>query len=965
MKKKFTVKIPEHYDADDTRRLILALSDYGATDITGNEGVVIGKITKQSRDTILGELNNRGLSHNIKPKRTFWKQENDMGEMEIRDDRIVEAILGIIAIFIFPRMITTKLMDYYWFQQFGLENIVFMKNFTTFMYMFVAIFIIMTVVSQINWKIMKGWFQKTYDSKPDEVSLYYHIGTVIVSLILSFVITAFNWMSWLRYVNRVPFGETDPIFGNDIGFYVFELPFIKSVLFWSLAFTIVLLIIDILICSLEDEDIAWREKIPLNMRLLTTLAIFIIATFMFLRKYNLLYSNFGVVTGIGYTEMHIWIPAYWIIGLVITLLGIALLFFPLLEKPSEKEGFGVGLAAILVIVILIVGLLLTGIVGLAYQDLATKPTELDKERPYLGYNIKMTREAYGLDNMKERFYPVATNLDLSILNSPTIENTRIFDYNPLLKFLYQKHGLRTYYDIHDVDVDRYTINGEPTEVLIAPREMNQDLLSRKTWINEHFVYTHGKGVTVNPVGITDSEGNPVMFVEKIPPVSTVPELEITQSSIYYGQMTNGMIFTNTNQQEFDYPLGESDSVAHTIYNGTGGIEFSTPLRKFVVAWRNSFLGIKIYQANLTSDSRIHIVRNIDDRVEKIVPYLYFDKDPYIVIDDGRLIWMMSGMAYTKKYPYSPGSSINEFTSFNYIRDSVKVVFDAENGNPTFYLINEDPIMQVYQKIYPGLFRPISEMPESQKDHLKYPEDLLTYQTKVLSVYQMNNTDIFYNKEDVWKIAREIHGLEETQEVEAYNVMLEIENKTEFMLMLPLTPLKKANMVAWFSVQQDAPNYGDLILYRFPRDAITLGPMQVENLIDEDEDISRDMSLWNTGGSSVIRGNLLVIPIRESLLYIEPVFIVADREDSMPELKRVIVVYNGKIAMTESLEESIRQVIDPEETIVIGGKEKKLTDIEITMETDEAAMIIIVYDEDRKEIGRFPIQGNHTFSVIPQ
>lgn len=707
-----------------------------------------------------------------------------------------------------------------------------------------------------------------------------------------------------------------------------------------------------------------KEKIPFNMRLLTTLALFIIATFMFLRKYNLLYSSFGVVEGIGYTEMHIWIPAYWVIGLLITLLGIAFLAYPLTRRSSE-EGFGIGLTTILVIIILVIGLLLTGIVGVVYQEYVTKPAELENERPYLDCNIKMTREAYGLDNMNERFYPIGTSLDLSILDSSTVKNTRIYAYRPLLMFLDQKHGLRTYYDIQDVDVDRYVIDGEPVEVLIAPREINQDLLPRKTWINEHFVYTHGKGVTVNPVGITDSEGNPVMFVEKIPPVSTVPELEITQSSIYYGQMTNGMIFTNTNQQEFDYPLGESDSVAHTIYNGTGGIEFSTPLRKFVVAWRNSFLGLKIYQADLTSDSRIHLIRNVDDRVEKIAPYLYFDKDPYIVIDDGRLIWMMSGMAYTEKYPYSPGSSINEFTSFNYIRDSVKVVFDAENGNPIFYLINEDPIMQVYQKIYPGLFRPISEMPESQKDHLKYPEDLLTYQAKVLSVYQMNNTDIFYNKEDVWKIAREIHGLEEIQEVEPYNVMLEIENKTEFMLMLPLTPLERANMVAWFSAYQDTSNYGNLTLYRFPRDAITHGPMQIENLIDEDEDISKDMSLWNTGGSSVVRGNLLVIPIRESLLYIEPVFILADREDSMPELKRVIVVYNGKIAMTESLEESIRQVIGPEETMKIGGKERKLEDIEITMETDEIAMIIIVYDEDRKEIGRFPIQGNHTFSVIPQ
>ncbi|MCK4891768.1 MAG: UPF0182 family protein, partial [Candidatus Pacebacteria bacterium] len=591
--------------------------------------------------------------------------------------------------------------------------------------------------------------------------------------------------------------------------------------------------------------------------------------------------------------------------------------------------------------------------AIACQEFSVKPNELEKEKPYIDHSICFTRQAYDLDTIDEVFYEGTAKLNSSVLDSPTIKNIRILDYRPLSVTLNQQQALRLYYGMEFADVDRYYIDGEMTEVLVSTRELYQDKLPSKTWINKKLIYTHGNGIIINPVSKVTKEGLPELWVKDIPAQSNKQELNITQSQIYYGEVTDNYVITNSRQKEFDYPSGDEN--IYNTYDGSGGIYLSTALRKFIIGWRLD--PVKIWLSDyITPNSRFHLHRNIDERVSKIAPYLYYDKDPHIFIGEEKLFWMMSGMVHTKNYPYS-----ESFGNGNYIKDSVKIIIDAKNGTIEFFVIQNDPIIRTYQKIYPGLFKPLDSMPEEHQKHLKYPEDLFTLQTEKLDIYHMTSTEVFYNKEDKWQIGQEVHGLDEEQKVEAYNIILDLNNDAEFMLTLPLTPYDKQNLVAWFAVYQDPAKYGEKVLYKLSKEHLTYGPMQIESRISQDEEISAQMTLWNAGGSSVIRGNLLIIPISGSLLCVEPIYIVSSTKGSMPELKKIVAVYydpvsdESKLAWDDSLEGAILKVI--------GEPDKRIEVVKKTIGGQEEIMMLIIYDRNDQEITRISIMENQSISLV--
>ena len=964
----FRIEIPESKDIESIMKRVQGY----ATDASHNsdERTITGKVPEEERAYLINYLEEEGWKHNLKSKKTFWKEEDQYGDMELRTVRIAAIITGVVAALLSVSMITTALQNYWWFESLGFEQ-VFMKNIVTNLSIFVVAFFVLIITGYLNWRGLKAKYHESAKRLKSVKGLYF-LGMLTISFVLAYWISKDCWFKWLLYLNQTPFGQIDPIFGNDTSFYVFTIPFVSAVLFWVLIALIVLLITNFVIGMFIDEQDEYADiedtlakASPSGWKTILAMITFVIIGYFWIGRYNILFDEFGAISGgAGYTDIHIWLPAYYVAIAFLAIFGSILLKKAISkssEKSSEKFASYVAIGVVGMIAILI----LTVIVSMACQSLVVNPNELAKESEYLGRNIEFTRNAYGIDTIDEKFYEGTAALNSSVLDSPSVKNVRILDYRPLIKTLEQQQALRLYYTMRDADVDRYYLNGSMTEVLVTARELNQEKLSSKTWVNEILIYTHGNGIVINPVNEVTREGLPILWVKNIPPQSTKLELDVDQPPIYYGELTHKYIITNTEQEEFDYP--EGDENVYTTYDGCGGIQLSSTLRRAVLAWRLDL--IKIWQSDyITPDSKVHLYRDISDRTSRIAPYLYYDNDPHIFVSNGTLSWMMSGMSHTDRYPYSEPSEMGQ--RMNYIRDSVKVVIDAKNGTANFYVIQEDPMIETYQKIYPGLFKPIDLMPEDHRKHAKYPEDMFTLQTEKLDVYHMTSVPVFYNKEDKWQIAKEIHGLDEEQNVEAYNVILELEDQTEFMLTLPLTPYGKQNMVAWFAVHQDPERYGEMVLYKWTKESVTYGPMQIESRISQDEEISAQMTLWNQEGTSVVRGNLLVIPVENSLLYVEPIYIVASIEGTMPELKKVVVAYHdpvdgeGKLAWDDTLEGAILKVVSadgPGTRAVI--EEAKTTDTNGQEKTE--IMVLIIYDENDQETTRIQLLQNQSVSLVPQ
>jgi uncharacterized membrane protein (UPF0182 family) len=705
-----------------------------------------------------------------------------------------------------------------------------------------------------------------------------------------------SWEDVLKWWYAVPFEHTDPLFGRDLAFYVFTLPVWRALCDWAL-------LIVVLAALSAGAVYWWRGAIEVgnglprlapapvrHLAILSALFFLVKAADNLLQRYDLLLSSNGVVFGAAYTDVHVRLP---LLGaLAVACIVAALLAAVALVRRDIRLVIA---AAALVIGASSIELIVPSL----FQSYRVKPDELRLEAPYIASNIELTRYGFGLDHITASEYPANGQLTAAVLaaNQPTIDNLRWWDPRPLLETYRQLQEIRLYYDFRDVDVDRYTLDGSYRQVMLAARELDQSRLAAdaQTWINQHFKFTHGIGLAMSPVNRFDAEGLPIFFVQDIPPASSVG-LRIDRPQLYFGEQTTTYAVVGGDTKEFDYPKGQDN--VYTTYTGSDGVPLDSLWRRALFAW---YLGdVKLLiSSNVSASSRILFHRVIEDRVRRVAPFLIRDRDPYLVIDDGRLVWMQDAYTVSDAVPYSEQVGPS---GINYIRNSVKITVDAYDGTVHLYVADpHDPIVRTYQRIFPSLFEPLDRLPPGLRQHLRYPEDLFVLQAGVYSTYHMTDPEVFYNKEDLWSVPEENYGGRSLRMEPYYTIMrLPGEASEEFILMLPMVPNRRDNMIAWLAARCDGANYGSVIEFGFPKDKLIYGPSQIEARIDQDTAISQQLSLWNQTGSRVIRGNLLVIPIDDALLYVEPLYLSAENRQ-LPELKRLIASYGTRVAMSPQVE----------------------------------------------------------------
>jgi uncharacterized membrane protein (UPF0182 family) len=709
-----------------------------------------------------------------------------------------------------------------------------------------------------------------------------------------------NWLNFLYYFNRVDSGYADPIFGKDVSFYLFTLPayeIISSLLMFILVASLAVSALNYLLKGavfMTPRGIA-AERAPLtHLSVIGSLIFLVLALKTYTGMYSVLSSSHGHVAGATYADVHAVIP-FLKVRIVIALASAVLLLSNMFLR---RNLIFIG-TAVLYLAVSFIG---SSVYPAIIQKVVVAPNELVKEAPYITHNISATRKSFGLDRVEERDISGSTtiNRDDITRNSATIKNIRLWDHKPLLDTFSQIQEIRTYYGFTMVGNDRYLINGEYRQTMLSPRELSSESIPTRNWINETLSFTHGYGLTLGPVNQVTPEGLPVLLIKDIPPVSTVANIKVSRPEIYYGKLSSKYVIVNTKSKEFDYPSGEAN--VFTEYSGKSGVLIDSFFKK--LAFSVHYGSLKLFLSNdITGKSRILFNRNILERVSKVMPFLKFDHDPYMVVsDDGQLYWIYDAYAISRRFPYSQPVG----NGMNYIRNSVKVTINAYDGSMKFYIADkDDPIIRTISRIFPGTLQPLSEMPADLKKHIRYPLDIFGIQTMVYSTYHMEVPQIFYNKEDQW----EIPAMGKSEEVmEPYYTIMKLpeEKKEEFILMLPFTPKKKDNLSAWMVARSDGEDYGKLVVYRFPKDRLVYGPKQIVARINQDTEISRQVSLWDQRGSQVIQGNLLVIPIENSLIYVQPLYLRAE-SGKIPELKRVVVAYENRIAMEETLDAALSKI----------------------------------------------------------
>ncbi len=707
------------------------------------------------------------------------------------------------------------------------------------------------------------------------------------------VFASSQWMVWLQYQHATPFGEVDPLLGRDIAFYVFQLPFLDfirnllvSVVVLSLASATAAYILSGAVGFEPQAGLKISRGARQHLSLLIAALLLLLAWGASLDVPRTLLTPAGVIQGASYADVEARIPMLKLL-VAVALLGASLATY---QAFSPKQ-WPVPLAVVLYIAVSAGG---TGY-GALIQRIVVTPNEQEREAPYIEFNVAATRKAFALEGIDARELSGDATLTRSDIdaNPETINNVRLWDHGPLLDTFGQIQAIRSYYDFASVDNDRYVIDGEYRQTMLSSRELNSNSLSNRTWPNERLVFTHGYGLALGPVNQVTAEGLPVLFLKDLPPSSAV-DLSIEEPSVYFGELANDYVIVNTNTREFHYP--EGDDNVYTEYVGDGGVPIGGLFHKMLFSLRFRAFNVLISR-QLTPDSRILIHRNISDRVEALAPFLMYDRDPYMVISEGRLFWIIDAYTVTDNYPYSTQA----MRTINYIRNSVKIVIDAYNGTTTYYLADaDDPIAATISKIFPELFTPLETMSTDLRSHVRYPQDIFTLQTAMFSTYHMTNPAVFYNKEDQWDVpAIESDG--RTAQMEPYYTIMKLpgEQDAEFIQMLPFTPRRKNNLAAWMVARSDGEHYGKLMVFQFPKQKLIFGPQQIVSRINQDEDISPQLTLWNQQGSQVIQGTLLVVPIEESLLYIRPLYLRA-ADGQIPELKRVIVAYQNEIVMEETL-----------------------------------------------------------------
>jgi uncharacterized membrane protein (UPF0182 family) len=713
------------------------------------------------------------------------------------------------------------------------------------------------------------------------------------------------WPVVLSALHAVKTGKLDPIFGNDLGFYLFTLPLYQALNGYA---AILIFLTTVLVAVgyamrggflMLGSRVTFVKQAKVHLAFLVFLFFVRLAFGFYLDRFDTLYSPHTVITGAGYADVHAKLMALGALTPLTVIAGLVLVY-ALLKERLKLALYPVA------------GLVLVYIVGVAVypsvlQSVKVAPNEQAMEEPFIKHHIALTKYGYNLEKVQMVPFDVSFNLTSKEIakNDATIKNIRLWDEAPLLKTYSQLQQIRTYYRFGGIDTDRYLVNGEYRQVMLSARELSYNDLPSKSWINEKFVFTHGNGLVMGPASRISKEGLPEFIIKDIPPAST-SNVKITTPEIYFGEMTSDYVIVNTKIPEFSYPTAEGN--IYTTYKGSGGVRLNSLWRKALFSFHFGTPKI-ILSSEIAPESRIIYNRNVLQRVNTVAPFLVLDSNPYpVVADDGRIYWIVDGYTASDRLPYS--KQLKNWV--NYMRNSVKVVVDAYNGTTRFYVSDpEDVIIKVYNKIFPGAFRPVSEMPADLRRHIRYPRDLFKVQTAMYATYHMNDPKVFYNKEDLWEVP--VHN-EKSMEANYLIMKLPEEKREEFVLLVPYTPAKRDNLAAWFAARCDDRDYGKLLVFTFPRDRLVFGPRQVDARIDQDSFISQQLTLWGQRGSTVIRGKLLIIPVEKSLLYIQPIFLAAEDKGGLPELRRVVVAYENDVVMEENLEQALA---------VLFGKRKAL------------------------------------------
>lgn len=722
-----------------------------------------------------------------------------------------------------------------------------------------------------------------------------------------------DWKVFALYLHQPATSTPDPIFGKSVGFYLFSLPLYESLSSWLLGVTFIILCAALAYSLLGlpqrvlKPTVRWSSGAAFRA-LCVALALFlvILAWRTYLSRFPFLWDDHQTFAGVTFTEAHYSLPAllFVSIALIVAALISVINAFTARRLIVLLIGISLPLAVYIAGVVLIPSYV---------QSFVVKPNELDRETPYIVHNIEWTRRAFGLNSIELRDFEAdnaITAIDLPN-NRPTIDNIRLWDWKALQDTLRQIQAIRTYYDFPDVDVDRYNTGGQIHQMMVAPREINDDKLPQN-WINERLIYTHGYGVTMNTANGFTPEGLPRFVLSNMPTEASAPEIKVTRPEIYFGELTNRYVYVKTRQKEFDYPQGDINT--YTTYEGTGGIRIGNAFRRSLLAWAVGDLSKLPFSDDVTSDSRLLINRKLTDLVNGVAPFLTYDNDPYIVVSaDGRLFWMIDAFTESSRYPYSSHHDVGG-NSVNYIRNSVKVVIDAYNGTAHFYVFdNQDPLIAAYRATFPALFQDSSQMPADLRAHVRYPETLVRAQGEIYSLYHTQNPKVFFQREDVWSVAQQVglddQGKKQTLQIDPYYVLMQLpgeQQKSEFVMILPFTPASRNNMIGWLAGRCDGDNYGRLLVYNFPKSRLIDGPLQIEARIDQNAQLSGQFTLWNQQGSRVIRGHLLVIPVGRSLLYVEPIYLQAERSP-MPELRLVVLATQDKLGFGTTFVEAMNSL----------------------------------------------------------
>ncbi|MGC8963867.1 MAG: UPF0182 family protein [Brevinematia bacterium] len=845
---------------------------------------------------------------------------------------IIVAILGVFVLVILDQIVSF-IVDVLWFQEIGYFNI-----FWSILEYKIGIFIITFSIVFIGFVLfiyvpLKFFFPKfpigivnvrefeLMKSIEKFSSILLWLILVVIAGYFGYAAAFYDWMSIAKFFSKVSMlNYADPIFGMPAEFYMFSLPFINTVfnnVLWFL-FLISLFFIFVLYIYLRFQHgifsvgfwfSLFSGRMPDKIsRSIFNYSIFVLILWFFILglrvslvyPYDIMFVDNGLFSGPGYKEVYAILPLVRISGILIILVSLFSFFLFFNKKIKEIFISSISIVGLSIALLLVYPPLV--------EIFVVKPSEMDKQKEFIKNNIDATLIAYGLDKVKEVFFDnKPLNYSIISRNTDIVQNLRLLDWKPLSDAYKQIQTIRFYYQFNDIDIDRYYLNGRMRQVMIAARELDINSLpsNSRSWINIHFRYTHGIGVVVSPVNEFMEDGMPKLFVKDIPPISSYPELSVDEPRIYFGELTKHYVFVNTSLEEFDYPSskGEGEENVYTKYKGSAGIKIDNFWKKLLFAlYLNEDIKI-LFSEYLNSDTRILINRQILERVDKIMPFLLYENDPYIVISKGRLYWVVDAYTVSDSFPYS-----RFYGNLNYIRNSVKVIVDAYNGTVDFYLVDKtDPVVNVFAAMFNIKFKDLSSMDEDLKRHIRYPEKLLNIQGKIYRIYHMKDPEIFFNQEDVWNIAREIK-FGNNIEVSPYYIVTKLptDKELKFILVLPFTPKDKDNLIAWVAVECDPSNYGNIIVYRMPKDRLVFGPLQIDARISQDPEISAQITLWNQQGSEVLRGNLVILPIEDSLLYYEPIYLQA-KEAKIPEFRRVAMSDGSRVVWDQTVENAIQKL----------------------------------------------------------